>query len=48
VVAAKTITTPTIYRGAIPFVLLQVIGLAVVIAYPDLVTGTIRFFRSLF
>jgi len=46
VVAAKTITTPTIYRGAIPFVLLQVIGLALVIAYPNLVMGTIRFFRS--
>ena len=45
-VAAKTITTPTIYRGAIPFVLLQVIGLALVIAYPNLVMGTIRFFRS--
>jgi tripartite ATP-independent transporter DctM subunit len=48
VVATKTITTPTIYRGAIPFVLLQLAGLAIVVAYPELVTGTIRFFRSLF
>jgi tripartite ATP-independent transporter DctM subunit len=46
VVATKTITTPTIYRGVIPFVLLQVIGLALVVAYPNLVMGTIRFFRS--
>ena len=46
VVAAKTISTPTIYRGAVPFVALQLIGLAIVIAYPDLVLGTIRFFRS--
>ena len=44
--AAKTISTPTIYRGAVPFVALQLIGLAIVIAYPDLVLGTIRFFRS--
>lgn len=48
VVAPKTISTPTIYRGAIPFVLLQMAGLAIVIAYPELVSGTIRFFRSLF
>ena len=48
VVATKTITTPTIYRGVIPFVLLQLAGLAIVVAYPELVTGTIRFFRSLF
>ncbi len=48
VVAVKTITTPTIYRGVIPFVMLQLIGLTIVVAYPNLVTGTIRFFRSLF
>jgi TRAP-type mannitol/chloroaromatic compound transport system permease large subunit len=48
VVAAKTISTPTIYRGVIPFVALQLIGLAIVVAYPGLVSGTIRFFRSLF
>jgi tripartite ATP-independent transporter DctM subunit len=48
VVSTRTITTPTIYRGVIPFVALQVIGLTIVIAYPTLVTGAIRFFRSLF
>jgi tripartite ATP-independent transporter DctM subunit len=48
VVSTRTISTPTIYRGVIPFVALQLIGLTVTIAYPQLVTGTIRFFRSLF
>jgi tripartite ATP-independent transporter DctM subunit len=48
VVSTKTISTPTIYRGVIPFVMLQLIGLTIVIAYPNLVLGTIRFFRSLF
>jgi TRAP-type mannitol/chloroaromatic compound transport system permease large subunit len=42
------ISTPTIYRGVIPFVALQLIGLTIVIAHPTLVIGTIRFFRSLF
>jgi TRAP-type mannitol/chloroaromatic compound transport system permease large subunit len=48
VVASKTISTPTIYRGVIPFVALQLIGLTIVVAYPGLVSGTIKFFRSLF
>jgi tripartite ATP-independent transporter DctM subunit len=47
VVSADTISTPTIYRGVIPFVLLQVIGLAITIAFPQLSLGTIAFFRSL-
>ncbi|HXG02490.1 MAG TPA: TRAP transporter large permease subunit [Candidatus Binatia bacterium] len=47
-VAPPEVTTPQIYRGAIPFVALQLIGLATVIAYPELVHGTIRFFRGLF
>ena len=46
VVPADTISTPTIYRGVIPFVLIQAIGLAITIAYPEVVLGTIRFFRS--
>ena len=46
VVSADTISTPTIYRGVIPFVTLQLIGLTVVIAYPQVVNGTIAFFRS--
>jgi TRAP-type mannitol/chloroaromatic compound transport system permease large subunit len=47
-VSSKTIPTETIYRGVIPFVLLQAIGLAITVAYPPIVLGTIRFFRSLF
>jgi TRAP-type mannitol/chloroaromatic compound transport system permease large subunit len=34
------------YRGVIPFVGLQLIGLTIVAAYPQLVTGTITLFRS--
>jgi tripartite ATP-independent transporter DctM subunit len=47
-VAPRTITTPDIYRGVIPFVTLQVIGLTIAVMYPQLVHGTIRFFRGLF
>jgi TRAP-type mannitol/chloroaromatic compound transport system permease large subunit len=46
VVSPATISTPTIYRGAIPFVLLQIIGLTITIAFPELTLGTIKFFRS--
>ena len=46
VVSSDTISTPTIYRGVIPFVTLQLIGLTIVIAYPQVVNGTIAFFRS--
>jgi tripartite ATP-independent transporter DctM subunit len=45
-VAPPEISTPTIYRGAIPFVALQLIGLALVVTYPEVVTGLIRFFRG--
>jgi TRAP-type mannitol/chloroaromatic compound transport system permease large subunit len=45
-VSSQTITTPTIYRGVIPFVVLQLIGLTLVIAFPEVVNGTITFFRS--
>jgi TRAP-type mannitol/chloroaromatic compound transport system permease large subunit len=48
VASTSTISTPTIYRGVVPFVILQCIGLTIVIAYPSLVHGTIAFFRSLF
>jgi tripartite ATP-independent transporter DctM subunit len=47
VVSSETITTPTIYRGVIPFVLLQLIGLTITVAFPQLTLGTITFFRSL-
>jgi tripartite ATP-independent transporter DctM subunit len=46
VVSAETIRTPEIYRGVIPFAILQLIGLTIVIAFPNLVNGTITFFRS--
>jgi len=44
-VAPPEITTPHIYRGVIPFVALQVIGLTLVIAYPSLATWLIRALR---
>ena len=46
VVSAETISTPTIYRGVVPFVALQIIGLIITIAFPEVVLGTITFFRS--
>jgi tripartite ATP-independent transporter DctM subunit len=46
VVSPSTISTPTIYRGVLPFLALQLIGLTIVIAYPEVVNGTIAFFRS--
>jgi TRAP-type mannitol/chloroaromatic compound transport system permease large subunit len=46
VVPPETISTPTIYRGVIPFVALQVIGVAITIAFPELSLGTIKWFRS--
>ena len=45
-VAPPEITTGTIYRGVVPFVILQLIGLTIVVAYPGLVRDTITFFRS--
>lgn len=45
-VAPPEIKTPQIYRGVMPFVALQLIGLIIVIAFPQLVGGTITFFRS--
>jgi tripartite ATP-independent transporter DctM subunit len=37
-VAPAEITTPDIYRGVIPFVLMQLLGVAVVFAFPGLAT----------
>jgi tripartite ATP-independent transporter DctM subunit len=45
-VAPPEVTTPQMYRGVVPFVALQLIGLTIVAAYPQLVTGTITLFRS--
>jgi tripartite ATP-independent transporter DctM subunit len=45
-VAPPEVRTIDIYRGAIPFVALQVIGLALTIAFPILVFGPLGFFRN--
>lgn len=37
-VAPASISTSTIYRGAVPFVILQLIGLGIVLAFPQLAT----------
>jgi tripartite ATP-independent transporter DctM subunit len=44
-VAPPEITTPHIYRGVVPFVALQLIGLTLVIAFPDLTFWLIRALR---
>lgn len=36
-VAPKSVSTPDIYRGVIPFIFLQVIALAIVMAFPEIV-----------
>lgn len=45
-VAPPEISTGAIYRGVVPFVALQLIGLALVILFPDIVFVLIRFFRA--
>ena len=37
-VAPKEIDVPTIYRGVIPYILLQIGGIAIIFAWPNLVT----------
>jgi tripartite ATP-independent transporter DctM subunit len=44
-VAPTEISTPDIYRGVLPFVGLQLIGLTLVIAYPQLASFLIRMLR---
>jgi tripartite ATP-independent transporter DctM subunit len=44
-VAPPEITTPDIYRGVVPFVALQLIGLTLVIMYPQLSSFLIRAMR---
>jgi tripartite ATP-independent transporter DctM subunit len=44
-VAPPEITTPDIYRGVVPFVALQLIGLTLVVAYPPLATWLIQALR---
>lgn len=38
-VAPEEVSTVQIYKGAIPFILIQLIGLALIIAFPQMVTG---------
>jgi tripartite ATP-independent transporter DctM subunit len=45
-VAPPEIRTEEMYRGVIPFIALQLVGLALVILFPRLVFGLIRFFRA--
>ena len=45
-VAPPEVATVDIYRGVIPFVMLQLIGLALTIAFPILVFGPLGFFRG--
>jgi tripartite ATP-independent transporter DctM subunit len=45
-VAPPEITTGDIYRGVVPFIALQLIGLTLVIAYPEIVFTLIRYFRG--
>jgi tripartite ATP-independent transporter DctM subunit len=45
-VAPPEITTGNIYRGVVPFIGLQLIGLTTIIVFPDIVFALIRFFRG--
>jgi len=38
----EPLTTPQIYKGAVAFIILQVIMVAVLIMYPGLVTGSLE------
>src|SRR6266567_3837350 len=44
--APPEVRTIDIYRGVVPFVTLQLIGLGLTIAFPILVFGLVRFFRT--
>ncbi len=45
-IAPPSITTGDIYRGVVPFIILQCIGLTLVIAFPGIVYALIHFFRA--
>jgi Tripartite ATP-independent periplasmic transporter, DctM component len=42
----QPITTGQIYWGAVPFVVIQVIGVAIVLAFPQLVTGNVHALKA--
>jgi TRAP-type mannitol/chloroaromatic compound transport system permease large subunit len=37
-VAPDEVSTVQIYRGAVPFILIQVVGLILIVLYPEMVT----------
>ncbi len=41
-VAPKEVKTSDIYRGAVPFIVIQLIGLTLIILFPELVTGLLK------
>jgi TRAP-type mannitol/chloroaromatic compound transport system permease large subunit len=41
-VAPASIKTSEIYRGVIPFVIMQLLGLLAIIVFPELVTALVR------
>jgi TRAP-type mannitol/chloroaromatic compound transport system permease large subunit len=45
-VAPAEVKTEEIYRGAAPFVALQLMGLTLVILFPELLFALLRFFRG--
>lgn len=45
-IAPPSITTGDIYRGVVPFIGLQLIGLTLIIVFPEIVYALIRFFRA--
>jgi TRAP-type mannitol/chloroaromatic compound transport system permease large subunit len=45
-VAPPEVKTTDIYRGVVPLVALQLIGLTLTIAFPELVFGLLRLFRG--
>ena len=41
-VAPKEVRTSQIYRGALPFIVIQLVGLLLIIRYPELVTWLVE------
>ncbi|MES9938870.1 MAG: TRAP transporter large permease subunit, partial [Sedimenticola sp.] len=41
-VAPKSVTTADIYKGAIPFIIIQLLGLLAIFYFPELVTGLLE------
>nr|WP_304621803.1 TRAP transporter large permease subunit [Rhodothermus marinus] len=41
-VAPPELTTAQIYRGAVPFILIQLVGLLLIILFPEMVNWAVR------